>query len=154
MFVNRLSEDGERLYRELFKSNPAQSEWARLIEKGCGTDRTLAALFFNMHARRCGWATQLFPDMQLEGASMDVWIGKGAESCYVDIAFDRNSNWKKLALTGNKIFIFAGTADLRQRLSGDCKLDQVTGVANDIETLAAMKYKRMNPKSNLWAEEW
>ena len=79
---------------------------------------------------------------------------RGNQPGYVDIAFDRNSNRKKLALTGNKIFIFAGTADLRQRLSGDCKLDQVPGAANDIETLAAMKYKCMNHKSNLWADEW
>ena len=154
--VNHLSENGEKLYMELFKEKPLENEWSRLIQMGYDEQKLLMTLFFNMHARKCGWTTQLFPELPSnEGVTADVWIGKGAESHYVDITLERTDMWRNLAkLDGGRAVIFAGTADLRQRLSGDCKLDKVPGMANDIETLAMMKYKSLDHTTSLWAEEW
>lgn len=150
--VNRLSENGEKLYMELFKEKPLENEWSRLIQMGYDEQRLLMTLFFTMHARKCGWTTQLSSS---EAVTADVWIGKGAEAHHVDITLDRNDTWRNLAkLDGGKVAIFAGTADLRQRLSADCKLDKVPGMANDIETLAMMKYKGLDHTISLWAEEW
>ena len=154
--VNRLSENGERLYMELFKEKPLENEWSRLIQTSYDEQKLLMTLFFTMHARKCGWTTQLFPELSAnEDVTADVWIGKGAESHHVDITFDRHDKWKSLAkLNDGKAVIFAGTEDLRQRMSGDCKLDKVPGMANDVETLARMKYKGLDHTTSLWAEEW
>ena len=156
LIVNRLNENGERLYMELFKEKPLENEWSRLIQKGYDAQKLLIILFFAIHARKCGWTTQLFPALpSRENVSADMWIGKGVVSHFVNITLDRNDTWKSLAkLDGGKAVIFAGTPDLRQRLSADCKLDNAPGMANDIETLARMIYTELDHTTSLWAEEW
>jgi len=155
MSVNRLSESGEALYMELFNEKPLEDDWSKLVRlRGdAHPEHTLAVLFFSMHARKCGWMTEVLPSDANSNA--DVWIGKESESHYVDVLLERNESWRSSAkLNDGSVTLCTGTADLRQRLSGDCKLDKVPGMATDIQTLVQMKYKTMNHATNLWAETW
>ncbi len=56
--------------------------------------------------------------------------------------------------TSTKSAICAGTEKGRQRLSGDCKLDNISGLATDLEALIDAKYKTVNHTSSLWVERW
>jgi hypothetical protein len=148
--VYRLTQTGKDLYKALFGVEPVEDEWTALERAGLDERTTLAVLFFTIHARKAGWMTRVAHQQN----PAVVWIGREAESLHVDVTFERSGAWKSLVpLNGGKAAICTATADLRQRLSGDCKLDKVTGVATDIESLVQLKYEITKP-SELWIETW
>jgi hypothetical protein len=57
-------------------------------------------------------------------------------------------------LNRGKVAICAATEKGRQRLGGDCKLDNIAGVSTDIETLIKTKYKTVDHTTALWVEQW
>lgn len=156
----RLSPEGEKLFEALFKQKPEENEWSKLIRLHEGerfTEHTLAVMTFAMHARKRGYATQILP--QVDGnAEPDLWIGRSDEQLYVEVELglkERTAKWRHQAeLNGGKAAICAGTEKGRQRLSGDCKLDNIPGSATDLEALIDAKYKAVNHTSPLWVEKW
>jgi len=157
--VHRLSEDGERLYQALFNEKPMENDWAKLI-RVCRSDsnpeHTLALLTFTMHARKRGWMTRVLPESSsVNEAVPEVWIGNGAEAYYVAIETDKLARWFDQAkFNGGSVAICAVTERSRQRLAGDCKMDNIPGLATDLETLVKMKYKTIDHTTLLWAEQW
>lgn len=161
LVVNRLSELGVQLYLALFNETPVENEWSQLLRLSdkAVSEHDMARLFFTMHARKCGWMTQLFPAGSVEQpAGSDAWVNKGSETYYVKLALDRQEpsvSWQELAkLNHGHAVLCSSTADLRLRLAADCQLDHVSGVATDIETLVKMKYKIMDHNTDLWVGRW
>ena len=157
----RLSENGQRLYQELFHQQPLENEWSKLIRKHEGErfpEHTLGVLTFAMHARKRGYATQVLPEVNAEKAVPDVWIACGDEQLYVEVELgvkERTAKWRNQAeLNKGKTAICAGTIKGRQRLSSDCKLDNLRGVATDLETLILTKYKTVDHATPMWIEQW
>lgn len=156
----RLSPEGEKLFESLFRQKPEESEWSKLNHLHEGErfiEHTLAVMTFAMHARKRGYATHILP--QVEGnAEPDLWIGRSGEQLYVEVELgmkERTAKWRHQAeLNGGKAAICAGTEKGRQRLSGDCKLDNISGCATDLEALIDAKYKTINHMSPLWLEQW
>lgn len=148
--VYRLTQTGKDFYKALFGVEPIEDEWTALERAALDERTTLAVLFFVIHARKAGWMTRVAACEQPAA----VCVSREVESLYVDVTFERSSAWKSLLpLNGGKAAICTATADLRQRLSGDCKLDKVPGAATDIESLVQLKYEITNP-SELWIETW
>lgn len=159
MKIHRLSEDGERLYQALFNERPMENDWAKLIHKygsEHSSEHTLAILAFNMHARKRGWMTRVLPEISSDKDVIpNVWIGRGAEEFYVEVESNRPINWYDQAkLNSGGVAIFALTERSRQRLTGDCKLDNIAGVATDLEALIKTKYKAIDHSTPLWIAQW
>jgi len=157
--VHRLSEDGERLYQALFNEKPVENDWAKLIRMSgadSSPEHTLAVLTFTMQARKRGWMTRVLPEISSEkNVVPDVWIGRGAETLYVEVESGKSANWRNLAkLNGGSVALCALTERSRQRLAGDCKLDNLAGVATDLEMLVKTKYKTVDHTTPLWIEQW
>lgn len=155
-----LSQEGEKLFEALFKQKPEESEWTKLIRLHEGdrfTEHTLAVLTFAMHARKRGYATRILPEVQ-GNAEPDLWIGRSDQQLYVEVELgtkERTTKWRHQAeLNGGVVAICAGTGRGRQRLSGDCKLDNISGFATDLEALIDSKYKTVNHTAPLWVEQW
>ena len=161
LVVNRLSELGEKLYQALFNETPMENEWSQVLclSNESVSEHDMAILFFTMHARKCGWMTRLFPTVPSEQPVIsDVLVGRGSERYYVKMALERQEpavSWKELAnLNNGNAALCSSTIDLRRRLTGDCQLDHIAGMATDIETLVKMKYKIMDHNTDLWVEHW
>lgn len=157
--VHCLSEDGERLYQALFNEKPMENDWAKLIRMGGGDispEHSLAVLTFSMQARKRGWMTRVLPEISSDqNAVPEVWIGRGAEALYVEVESGKPTHWRDQAkLNGSGVALCALTERSRQRLAGDCKLDNLVGVATDLETLVKTKYKTVDHTTPLWIEEW
>jgi hypothetical protein len=156
----RLSESGEKLYQTLFSEKPVENEWSKLIRLHEGErfpEHTLGVLTFAMHARKRGYATYILPQVQ-GNAEPDVWIGRSDEQLYVEVELgmkERTAKWRnQVGLNDGKVAICAGTEKGRQRLAGDCKLDNLSGVATDLEALIATKYKTVDHTTLMWIEQW
>jgi hypothetical protein len=82
-------------------------------------------------------------------------MGRGTEAFYVEVESGRSAEWHDQAkLNGSSVAICAVTERGRQRLAGDCKLDNITGVATDLEALVKTKYKTIDHTTPLWIEQW
>lgn len=157
--IHRLSEYGERLYQVLFNENPMENDWAKLIRMNGGDnspEHTLAVLTFTMLARKRGWMTRVLPEISSDQDDVsNVWIGRGTEAFYVEVQSGKPANWRDhVKLNNNSVAICALTERSRQRLAGDCKLDNLAGVATDLETLVKTKYKTIDHTTPLWIELW
>lgn len=157
--VLRLTEDGGRLFQEVFAQTPVENDWSRMIRLHEGDrfeEHTLAVLAFAMHARRRGWATQILPEAS-GNARPDVCVANAQSRYYVEVELSRKENaakWRNLAeLNGGAAALCAGTTDGRKRLVSDCKLLKLPGVATDLEALVATPYKTAQD-SPLWTENW
>jgi hypothetical protein len=162
--VVRLSEKGEQVYRELFKSDPQENDWARLIrlhEGDKNTEHTLAVLTFGVHARKYGYYTRVIPDVD-GNAVPDIWIARSDEALHVEVELgnkDHVTKWKNLAaLNEGRVAICTSVPRLRERYVGDCKLDESgvikSGVATDIEMLVKNKYIEVANSTSLWIDAW
>ena len=157
--VHRLSEDGERLYQALFNEKPMENDWAKLIHANgddSNSEHILAVLTFAMQARTRGWMTHVLPEISSgQDVVPNVWIGRGAEALYVEVESCKPVHWHDQAkLNGGGVALCALTERGRQRLAGDCKLDNLAGVATDLETLVKTKYKTVDHTTPLWIEQW
>lgn len=157
--IHRLSEDGERLYQALFNEKPMENDWAKLIRMSgadSSPEHTLAVLTFSMQARKRGWMTHVLPKISSgQDVVPTIWIGRGAEALYVEVESGKPAHWHDLAkMNGSGVAICGMTERSRQRLAGDCKLDNLAGVATDLETLVKTKYKTVDHTTPLWIEQW
>lgn len=157
----RFSPEGEKLYQSLFGARPHENDWARMIRLHEGErfpEHTLAVLAFTMHARKRGWATQVLPEVTESKSEPDAWIILGDEKLYVEVELgekERVSKWRnQAALNGGRTALCAATQKTRARLSGDCKLDHLPGLATDLESLIKGKFKLIDSASPLWMENW
>ena len=157
----RLSEEGRKLHQLLFEKQAQESEWERLNRMHEGErfkQHTLAVLAFAIHARKRGWATQVLPELSETNAEPDLWIMRGDESFYVEVELqtkERPPKWRNLSQVNNgKVALCAATPDKRARLVGDCKLDKLSGLATDLETLVQEKYSTIGDETPLWVETW
>ncbi len=157
----RLNEEGRKLHRALFGQDAQESEWERLNRMHEGErfkEHTLAVLAFATHARKRGWSVQVLPEMSDTNAEPDLWITRGEESYYVEVELqskERPPKWRNLSEVNNgKVALCAATTDKRARLVGDCKLDHLSGLATDLETLVQEKYSTIGEETSLWVETW
>jgi hypothetical protein len=164
----RLSPDGARLFKVLFDRDPEETDWERLIRLHEGErfpEHTLAVLIFALHARKRGWATQTLPAVEGTSAVPDLALvrpqtaGTGGEQpLYVEVELGQKESpakWRNQAkLNGGKVALCAATPDTRQRLVGDCRLDKLSGMATDLETLIQVKFQTIDEAALLWLEEW
>jgi len=159
MKIHRLTAKGEMLYQLLINEKPMENDWAKLIRMHGGdvpSEQTLAVLTFTIHARKRGWMTRVLPEMPSDQDSIpDVWIGRGMEAFYVEVGSGKSAEWRDQAkLNGSSVAICAVTERSRQRLAGDCKLNNIPGLATDLETLVKIKYKTIDHTTPLWVEQW
>ena len=157
----KLSADGVRLFKILFDREPQESGWERLVQGHEGErfpEHTLAVTIFAMHARKRGWATQILPLVEGTKAVPDLLVLQGNEKWYVEVELGQKESptkWRNLAkLNSGKVALCAATPATRQRLSGDCKLAKLPGLATDLETLVQVKYSAITDQTPLWAESW
>ncbi len=157
----RLSPDGARLFEVLFSQPPLETDWERLIRLHEGErfpEHTLAVLIFALHARKRGWATQVLPPVDETNAIPDLRIWHSEQHFYVEVELGQKENpakWRNQAeLNGGKVALCAATPATRQRLTGDCRLDHLSGLATDLETLVKVKYATIHAETPLWLEEW
>ncbi len=157
----RFSAEGERLYQILFQARAYENDWARLIRLHEGArfpEHTMAVIAFAMHARKRGWATQIMPEVKGSKALPDVLILRGKEKLYVEVELgdkERVSKWRnQSALNGGCVALCAATPKTRARLIDDCRLNNLAGMATDLETLVRNKFKEINSASSLWTESW
>jgi hypothetical protein len=157
----RFSAEGERLYQILFQARAYENDWARLIRVHEGArfpEHTMAVIAFAMHARKRGWATQIMPEVKGSKALPDVLILRGKEKLYVEVELgdkERVSKWRnQSALNNGHVALCAATPKTRARLIDDCRLNNLVGMATDLETLVRNKFKEINSASPLWEENW
>jgi len=157
----RFSAEGEALYQALFQRRPYENDWSRLIRLHEGArfpQHTLAVLAFTMHARKRGWATQILPEVTETKSVPDAWIMCAAEQLYIEVELGEKehvSKWRnQAALNGGRIALCAATQKSRARLTADCKLEHLAGLATDLETLITGKFKHINSASPLWLTSW
>jgi hypothetical protein len=157
----RFSAEGEKLYQALFQSRPFENDWSRLIRLHEGArfpEHTLAVIVFAMHARKRGWATQVMPEVKETKSVPDVWTMRGDEKLYVEVELGEKESvtkWRnQSALNGGRTALCAATQKTRARLSADCKLDHLPGLATDLETLIKGKFKEIHSASPLWLTSW
>ena len=157
----KLSTDGVRLFKILFDRDPVENDWERLVRLHEGDrfpEHTLAVLIFALHARKRGWATQILPPVEGTKAVPDLAVLRGDQSLYVEVELGQKespSKWRNQAkLNGGKVALCAATPETRKRLAGDCRLDKLSGLATDLETLVKVKFKTISEETPLWLEEW
>ena len=156
----RFSDKGHKLYQALFQSKPLEDDWSRLIRLHEGArfpEHTMAVIAFTMHARKRGWATQVFPEVKGTKSVPDAWVMRGNEQFYVEIELDDKehlSKWRNQStLNGGRVALCASTRQARARLIEICKLDKLAGTATDLESLIG-KFRDINSESPLWLEDW
>ena len=157
----RLSPEGERLFKILFDRDPEETDWERLMRLHEGDrfpEHTLAVLIFALHARKRGFATQVLPPVEGSKAVPDLLALRGEEKWYVEVELGQKESpakWRNQAkLNGGKVALCAATPATRQRLVGDCRLDKLSGMAADLETLIKVKHSTITEETPLWLEEW
>jgi DNA-binding PadR family transcriptional regulator len=157
----RFSPEGEKLFQALYQSRPLEDDWSRLIRLHEGVrfpEHTLAVIAFTMHARKRGWATQVLPEVKETKSVPDAWIMRGDEKLYVEVELGEKESvtkWRNQAvLNGGNVALCAANQKTRARLSADCKLDHLPGLATDLETLIKGKFKKINSASPLWLTSW
>jgi hypothetical protein len=157
----RFSAEGERLYQVLFQARAYENDWVRLIRVHEGArfpEHTMAVIAFAMHARKRGWATQVMPEVKGSKAAPDVLILRGRQKLYVEVELgdkERVSKWRnQSAINHGRVALCAATPKTRARLVDDCRLNNLAGMATDLETLVRYKFKEVNSASPLWAETW
>lgn len=157
----RFSAEGERMYQILFQARAYENDWARLIRVHEGArfpEHTMAVIAFAMHARKRGWATQIMPEVKGSKALPDVLILRGKEKLYVEVELgdkERVSKWRnQSALNNGRVALCAATPKTRARLIDDCRLNNLAGMATDLETLVRNKFKEINSAFPLWEESW
>jgi hypothetical protein len=157
----RFSPEGEKLYQALFQARPFENDWSRLIRLHEGErfpEHTLAVIAFTMHARKRGWATQILPEVKGTKSVPDAWIMRGDEKLYVEVELGEKESmtkWRNQSvLNEGRTALCAATQKTRARLSADCKLDHLPGLATDLETLIKGKFKEINSTSPLWLMSW
>jgi len=160
----RLSPKGERLYRDLFKSDPLENDWSRLIRLHEGAkqvEHTLAVLSFGMHARKRGYFTRILPEVEGKAAP-DIWIARGEEALYVEVELsdkEHDAKWQHLAKLNNGCAaVCLSSSRQRELFSSGCQMDQASpfksGLVTDLETLVKTKYIAVNASMPLWIEKW
>lgn len=161
LMLCRLSHSGRGLYQSLFGSPAQENEWERLIRLHEGErfkEHTLAVMVFAVHVRKRGWALQVLPEVPESPAVPDVLVCRGVERYYVEVELqskERASKWRNLAaLNGGRTALCAATPEKRARLVGDCKLDNLPGLATDLASLVKEKYARVGEGTPLWLEVW
>lgn len=154
----RLSEESRALCK-ILGWEPVESEWERLDRLHEGArfpEHTLAVLVFAMHARLRGYAVTVMPDA--EGpAAPDVLVEKDGEQFFVEVELgikERPAKWRNLAALQGRIALCARDPVGRERLTGDCQLARLPGVATDIKSLVRTRFKDISPASPLWVEAW
>jgi hypothetical protein len=157
----RLAPDGARLFKILFDRDTEETDWERLVRLHEGDrfpEHTLAVLIFALHARKRGWATQILPSVEGTKAIPDLAVKHGDQTLYVEVELGQKESpakWRNQAkLNGGKAALCAATPDTRQRLTGDCRLDNLSGMATDLETLVKVKFQTITEETPLWLEEW
>jgi hypothetical protein len=157
----KLSPDGVRLFKILFDRDPQETDWERLVRLHEGDrfpEHTLAVLIFALHARKRGWATQILPPVEGTKAVPDLAVLRGDQTLYVEVELGQKespSKWRNQAkLNDGKVALCAATPETRKRLAGDCRLDKLSGLATDLETLVKVKFKEIREDTPLWLEEW
>jgi hypothetical protein len=157
----KLSPDGVRLFKILFDRDPVENDWERLVRLHEGDrfpEHTLAVLIFALHARKRGWATQILPPVEGTKAVPDLAVLRGDQTLYVEVELGQKespSKWRNQAkLNEGKVALCAATPETRKRLAGDCRLDKLSGLATDLETLVKVKFKTISEETPLWLEEW
>ena len=130
----------------------------RLHEGDRFPEHTLAVLIFALHARKRGFATQVLPPVEGSKAVPDLLALRGEEKWYVEVELGQKESpakWRNQAkLNGGKVALCAATPATRQRLVGDCRLDKLSGMAADLETLIKVKFQTITEETPLWLEEW
>jgi len=156
----RFSDKGHKLYQALFQSKPLEDDWSRLMRLHEGArfpEHTMAVIAFTMHARKRGWATQVFPEVKGTKSVPDAWVMRGNEQFYVEIELDDKehlSKWRNQStLNDGRVALCASTRQARTRLIEICKLDKLAGTATDLESLIG-KFRDINSESPLWLEDW
>lgn len=160
----RLSPKGERLYRDIFKSDPLENDWSRMIRLHEGAkqiEHTLSVLSFGMHARKRGYFTCILPDVK-GNAAPDIWIARGEEALYVEVELSskvHDTKWKNLAqLNDGCAAACLSSSRQRELFSSGNQVDQASpfksGLATDIETLVKTKYIDVSVSMPLWMERW
>lgn len=158
----RLSREGKKIYTALFNSKAVESEWERIIRLHEGErypDHTLGILIFTMHARARGWQSETLPKTKDTNAVPDLRVQRGNENFYVEVELSNkeyNAKWRNNAdINGGQVALCAISSERRARLSGDCKLLKLSGIATDIETLKGQsKYEELNEEVPLWVDLW
>ncbi len=155
MSVLRLTDQGRDLCR-LLGWEPIESEWERLVrlhEGGKQTAHTAAVLTFAYHARTRGWNAEVLPEVDGTNAIPDISVEKDDKKVYVEVELgaDKTAKWRNLAKLQGFVALCASTADKRNGLVNECKLDRIKGRATDIETLIQ---ESGGVKGNLWPETW
>jgi hypothetical protein len=154
MAVLRLTDDGRELCN-ILGWEPVESEWERLIRLHDGdrqTEHTAGVLAFTYHSRRRGWGTEVLPEVEGKAAP-DVLVKKGDERILVEVEFgeDKPNKWRNLAELQGFVALCAATAEKRSKLVAECKLDKLSGIATDIETLIQ---ESGGIPGKLWIEKW
>jgi len=160
----RLSAKGERLYRDLFKSDPLENDWSRMIRLHEGAkqiEHTLAVLSFGMHARKRGYFTRILPDVE-GNAAPDIWVARGEETLYVEVELsdkEHDAKWRNLAkLNEGRAAVCLSSSRQRELFSSGSQMDQASpfksGFVTDIETLVKNKYIDVNASMPLWIDAW
>lgn len=152
--VLRLTEDGKELCR-LLGWEPVEAEWERLVRLHDGDrqeEHTAGVLAFAYHSRRRGWKTEVLPPVEGK-AEPDVLVVRGEERVFVEVEFGENkpSKWRNLAELQGFVALCAATEEKRSRLVAECKLDKLSGMATDIETLIK---ESGGVSGRLWVERW
>ncbi|MGB8213540.1 MAG: hypothetical protein WCE68_08280 [Anaerolineales bacterium] len=161
LILFRLTPDGNRLFKIIFEKDPLESEWERLINLHEGErfpEHTLAVLVFALHARKRGWSTRILPLVEGTHAVPDLLVQRDEEKLYVEVELGRKESpakWRnQAALNNGKVALCAATPATRQRLAGDCRLDHLSGVATDLDTLIHVKHDDISDQTPLWLESW
>lgn len=158
----RLTPEGAAMYKAVTGQDPVETEWERLERLHRGSEDTAhaaACLVFALQARWRGYQTTLLPELQDAGkARPDFLIEKDGERLAVEVELSQKENiakWRNLAaINGGKVAFCTGTQARRERLTGDCKLAKIPGVAVDIERFKVTPYGEEEHISPLWVEEW
>jgi hypothetical protein len=154
LVVLRLTDDGRELCN-ILGWEPVESEWERLIRLHDGNrqeEHTAGVLAFSYHSHRRGWQTEVLPDVE-GNAKPDVLVIKGEERIFVEVEFgeDKPNKWRNLAELQGFVALCAATAEKRSKLVAECKLDKLSGIATDIETLIQ---ESGGITGKLWVEKW
>lgn len=158
----RLTPEGAAMYKAVTGEEPVETEWERLERLHRGDEDTAhaaACLVFALQARWRGYQTTLLPELQETGkARPDFVVEKDGERLAVEVELSQKDNivkWRNLAaLNGGRVAFCAGTQARRERLTGDCKLAKIPGLAVDIERFKVRPYGEEEHISPLWVEEW
>jgi len=143
------------------REGSAGIRWERLINLHEGErfpEHTLAVLAFALHARKRGWATRILPPVEGTNAVPDLLVQRDEENCMSRSSWAARkapAKWRNQAALNNARWLCVQpTPATRQRLAGDCRLDHLSGVATDLDTLVHVKHDDISDQTPLWLESW